>query len=66
MLLFNIVTIYKDWSISEKIFETYRSSSTGNPTIDPLNEASGDEFEKEQFSADTIERDCPRYRAKSL
>ena len=46
--MFNLLAIYKDWSLNRGIFETYRSSKTGNPTIDPLNEVSGDQLEKEQ------------------
>ena len=53
MLIFNIVAIYKDWSLNRKIFETYRSSKTGNPTIDPLNEVPEDQLQKEQCSADS-------------
>ena len=45
--MFNIVAIYKDWSINKKIFETYRSTQTGDLTIDPLNEVSKDQLEKE-------------------
>ena len=45
--MFNIVAIYKDWSINKKIFETYRSIKTGDLTIDPLNEVPEDELEKE-------------------
>ena len=48
MLIFNIVAIYKDWSVNKKMFEAYRSSKTGDPTIDPLNEISEDQLEKEQ------------------
>ena len=55
MLLFNIIAIYKDWTLNEKIFETYRSSKTGNPTIDPLNEVPKDQLEKEQCSVDSID-----------
>ena len=47
MLIFNIAAIYKDWSVNKKMFETYRSSKTGDPTIDPLNEIPEDQFEKE-------------------
>ena len=47
MLMFNIVAIYKDWSINKKIFETYRSIKTGDLTIDPLNEVPEDQLEKE-------------------
>ena len=54
MLMFNIVAIYKDWSLNTKIFETYRSYKTGNPTIDPLNEVPEDQLEKEQCSADSV------------
>ena len=54
MLIFNIAAIYKDWSVNKKIFETYRSSKTGTPTIDPLNEVPEDQLEKEQFSTDSI------------
>ena len=54
MLMFNIAAIYKDWSLNKKIFETYRSSKTGNPTIDPLNEVPEDQLEKEQCSARPI------------
>ena len=56
MLMFNIVAIYKDWSLNRKICETYRSSKTGKPTIDPLNEVPEDERNKEQSSADNIVR----------
>ena len=52
--MFNIVAIYKDWSLNKKIFETYRSNKTGNPTIDPLNEVPKDQLEKEQGSAGTV------------
>ena len=45
--MFNIVAIYKDWSLNRTIFETYRSSKTGNPTIDPLNDVPEDQIEKE-------------------
>ena len=45
--MFNIVAIYKDWSINKKIFETYRSIKTGDLTIDPLNEVPEDQLEKE-------------------
>ena len=48
MLIFNIVAIYKDWSVNKKMFEAYRSSKTGDPTIDPLNEIPEDQLEKEQ------------------
>ena len=48
MLLFNVLAIYKDWSLNKKICETYRSCKTGNPTIDPLNEVPDNELEKEQ------------------
>ena len=48
MLLFNIVAIYKDWSVNKKMFEAYRSSKTGDLTIDPLNEIPKDQLEKEQ------------------
>ena len=51
MLNFNILAVYKDWSLNKKIFETYRSSKTDNPTIDPLNGVSKDQLEKEQCSA---------------
>ena len=54
MLILNIVAIYKDWSVNKKIFETYRSSKTGNPTIDPLNEVPEDQLDKEQCLADFI------------
>ena len=54
MLVFNIVAIYKDWSLNTKIFETYRTFKTGNPTIDPLNEVPKDRLEKEQCSADSV------------
>ena len=47
MLMFNIVAIYKDWSINKKIFETYRSIKTGALTIDPLDEVPKDQLEKE-------------------
>ena len=56
MLFFNIVAIYKDWTVNKKIFETYRSSKTGNPAIDPLNEVPEDQLEKEQYSPDSIGR----------
>ena len=52
MLMFNILAIYKDWSLNKKIFETYRSVRTGKPTIDPLNGVPEDQLEKEQRSAD--------------
>ena len=52
--MFNIVAIYKDWSLNKKIFETYRSNKTGNLTIDPLNEVPKDQLEKEQGSAGTV------------
>ena len=48
MLMFNIVAIYKDWSINKKIFETYRSIKTGDLTIDPLNGVTKDQLEKER------------------
>ena len=48
MLIFNIVAIYKDWSVNKKMFEAYRSSKTGDLTIDPLNEIPKDQLEKEQ------------------
>ena len=54
MLMFNIVAIYKDWSLNKKIFETYRSNKTGKLTIDPLNEVPKDQLEKEQGSAGTF------------
>ena len=54
--MFNIVAIYKDWSVNKKILQTYRSSKTGNPTIDPLNEVPEDQLEKEQCSTDLILR----------
>ena len=56
MLMFNVVAIYKDWSLNKKIFETYRSSKTGNPTIDPLNEVPEDQLDKEQCLTDFIFR----------
>ena len=56
MLLFNIVAIYKDWIVNKKMFETYRSSKTGDPTIDPLNGIPEDQLEKEQCSPDSIDR----------
>ena len=52
--MFNIAAIYKDWSVNKKIFETYRSSKTGIPTIDPLNEVPEEQLEKEQCSARPI------------
>ena len=52
--MFNIAAIYKDWSLNVKIFETYQSSITGDPSIDPLNEVPEDQLEKEQFKADTV------------
>ena len=55
--MFNIAAIYKDWSLNRKIFQTYRSSKTGNATIDPLNEVPKEQLEKEQCSVDSI--DCP-------
>ena len=54
MLMFNIVAIYKDWSLNKKIFETYRSNKTGKLTIDPLNEVPKDQLEKEKCSADNV------------
>ena len=48
MLMLNIIAIYKDWSINKKIFETYRSTKTGDLTIDPLNEVTKDQLEKER------------------
>ena len=54
MLLFNIVAIYKDYSLNKRIIETYRSSITGKWTIDPLNEVPDDQLVKGQCSADTI------------
>lgn len=56
MLNFNILAVYKDWSLNKKIFETYRSSKTDNPTIDPLNGVSKDQLEKEQCSTILIDR----------
>ena len=53
MLMFNIVAIYKDWNLNKKIFETYRSSITDIPTIDPLNEVQDDQLKKEQCSTDS-------------
>ena len=61
MLMFNIVAIYKDWSLNNKIFETYRSSLTGKHTIDPLNEVQEGQLEKEQCSAVFIVRHLPVY-----
>ena len=57
--MFNIMAIYKDWSLNKKIFETYRSSKTGNPTIDPLNEIPEDQLDKEQCLADLFFVSCP-------
>ena len=64
MLIFNIAAIYKDWSVNKKMFETYRSSKTGDPTIDPLNGIPEDQLEKEQslpYSID-VGRPCPYLR----
>ena len=52
MLFFNIAAIHKDWDVNKTIFETYRSSITGNLTIDPLNGVPEDQLEKEQCSLD--------------
>ena len=52
MLIFNILAVVKDWFSNRKIFETYRSSITGNLTIDPLNGVPEDQLEKEQCSLD--------------
>ena len=66
MLIFNIVAIYKDWILNKKIFETYRSSKTGNPTIDPLNGVSEDELQKDQCSAEpNVRRLIIGYRCSS-
>ena len=48
MLMFHFAGIYKEHCLNRIIFETYRSS-TGDPSIDPLNELSKDQLEKEQF-----------------
>ena len=52
MLFFNISSVVKDWRVNKTIFETYRSSITGNLTIDPLNGVPEDQLEKEQCSLD--------------
>ena len=52
MLIFNIASVWKDWLSNKTIFETYRSSITGNLTIDPLNGVPKDQLEKEQCSLD--------------
>ena len=48
MLIIHFAGIYKEWNLNRIIFETYRST-TGDPSIDPLNEVSKDQLEKEQF-----------------
>ena len=52
MLYWNILSVLKDWNVNNTIFETYRSSITGNLTIDPLNGVPEDQLEKEQCSLD--------------